>query len=218
MPELERLIVQDDPEAWSRAGFTVTDRSNGAALTSIGTIAVELTGAPESGKGGITAWTFRDLGPGAGETIDGITTIATHAPPATTTTHANGASRLDHVVMFTPDTGRSQAALEAAGFELRRVRPIPGAEPPRQQLFFWAGETIIEMVGPVDPADDDSANTPASLWGLAVTSDDLDGAAAALGEGLGRIKPAVQKGRRIATLRGKDLGVSVPIAFMSPHQ
>ena len=34
------------------------------------------------------------------------------------------------------------------------------------------------------------------------------------GEHLGRIKDAVQPGRRIATLRHRDLGLSVAIAFM----
>ena len=37
------------------------------------------------------------------------------------------------------------------------------------------------------------------------------------GEGLGTVKDAVQPGRRIATVRTKELGISVPIALMSPH-
>jgi len=52
---------------------------------------------------------------------------------------------------------------------------------------------------------------------LALECDDLDLAAHRLGEALGTVKDAVQPGRRIATVRTKELGISVPIALMSPH-
>ena len=58
---------------------------------------------------------------------------------------------------------------------------------------------------------------PATWFGLAFDVDDLDLTATILGEGLGRVKPAVQSGRRIATLRSRSLGVSVATAFMDDH-
>jgi hypothetical protein len=53
------------------------------------------------------------------------------------------------------------------------------------------------------------------FWGLAFTVRDLDACAALLGDTLGSVKAAVQTGRRIATLRHTDVGLTVPIAFMS---
>jgi hypothetical protein len=50
-----------------------------------------------------------------------------------------------------------------------------------------------------------------------VTVDDLDALGALLGEHLGDAKDAVQEGRRIATLRHKELGMSVATAFMTPE-
>ena len=47
--------------------------------------------------------------------------------------------------------------------------------------------------------------------------DDIDAAKAALGDNLSKIRNAKQPGRRIATLNHKAVGVSVNIAFISPH-
>ncbi|MGZ0218146.1 MAG: hypothetical protein ACKVIY_03890 [Acidimicrobiales bacterium] len=57
----------------------------------------------------------------------------------------------------------------------------------------------------------------AALWGLALTCDDLDRAKDTLGDVLSDPKTAVQPGRRIATLRTRDLDISAPIALLSPH-
>ena len=58
---------------------------------------------------------------------------------------------------------------------------------------------------------------PARWFGLAVDVADLDQTAALLGPGLGPIKGAVQAGRRIATVRHRDLGLSVAVALMDDH-
>jgi hypothetical protein len=80
----------------------------------------------------------------------------------------------------------------------------------RTQTFFRAGEVIIEVVGPIDGQHGER------LWGLSPTVADLDACARLLGDGLGRIKDAVQSGRQIATLRHESFGLTIPIAFMSP--
>ena len=80
-----------------------------------------------------------------------------------------------------------------------------------------AGEVIIELVARADrepPADPQ----PARFFGIACTVADLDACASLLGETLGPITDAVQPGRRIATLRGKAIGLDVPIAFMSTDE
>ena len=209
MPVLRSLIIGDNASSWVAGGFDVVDR-HGRAHTTIGEVTIELVG-PDDGRG-IVAWRLDGI---KVDQIDGITTLNGAASMAETEapTHANLATQLDHVVMFTPDLQRTVEALEASGFEARRTRDIPGDGPTKQQVFFWAGPTIIELVGPVEP----SGSGPASLWGLAITCSDLDLASERMGERLGQSKVAVQPGRRIATLRTRQLDISTSIAFMSPH-
>ena len=71
---------------------------------------------------------------------------------------------------------------------------------------------ICEVVGPAMPIGDG----PATWWGLALTVEDLDAAALTLGANLGGIKPAVQPGRRVATL-SRSARLTVPIMFISPR-
>jgi hypothetical protein len=207
MPELRRLLVADDPATWAAAGFAVNgDR------TAIGAVAIRFVDGPERG---VRGW---ELAPTIDESvddgaIDGIPTARTDEPVPPPQAHPNGVSRLDHVVIATPDVGRTITALEAAGFETRRTRDVPGSEPPRRQVFLWAGEPILEVAGPVAP----SGGGPASISGLALTTDDLDAAAALLGPRLSSPKDAVQPGRRIATIDTRSLGISTGLALMTPH-
>ncbi len=127
--------------------------------------------------------------------------------------HPNGVTGIDHIVVMTDDLDRTSAALRASGFEPRRRRAIPKSDPPRSQIFWWAGPVIIELVGP----DAARGNGPASIWGLALTTPDLDATGELLGEAMSTPRDAVQEGRRIAGIRGKELGLSVPLALMTPH-
>jgi hypothetical protein len=202
-PELRALLVGDGPEGWAAAGFSVEDDE-----VHVGGIRIRLTGA--DGPRGLHGWALAGVEDGS---IDGLTTLGSDESPADPAANPNGAVRVDHVVVATPDLDRTVGALRAFGFEPRRRRDVPGTEPARAQVFSWAGEAIVELVGPVEP----QGSGPASFWGLALTCDDLDAAAERLGDALGPVTQAVQRGRRIATLRTRDLGVSVPIALMSPH-
>ena len=122
--------------------------------------------------------------------------------------HPNGAIGLDHVVVTTPDFDRTSAALAAAGMPLRRVREAPGGF---RQGFRRLGPAILELVEARD-----APPGPADFWGLVVIVSDLDALAERLGDRLGAAKPAVQPGRRIATLRS-SAGLGEPIAFMTPE-
>lgn len=219
MPALRSLIIGDTAAAWLSGGFHVIHR-HGRARTVIGGVEIELVG-PDDGRG-ILGWRFDDAE--IPSSIDGITTLRSAEPAATSEktaqsgenaepAHRNLARHVDHVVMMTPDLERTIEAMQTAGFDPRRIRDVPGSEPPRQQVFFWAGASIIELVGPVEPTGDG----PATLWGLALTCDDLDAAHEAMEGRLGPPKPAVQPGRRIATMRTRDLDISTPIALLSPH-
>jgi hypothetical protein len=84
-----------------------------------------------------------------------------------------------------------------------------------RQVFFWAGDVIVELIGP--DRDEPVTDEATSFFGLALVADDLDATASRLGELLSTPKDAVQPGRRIAGLRGARVGITVPVAVMSPH-
>ncbi len=211
---LTELVVGDDPEAWAAAGFSIHE-----ACTQIGSVTIRLVGS--SGPRGVLAWNLADLdlGPSSPDepaTLDGLPTTTGPARPveAVRAEHPNGIVAIDHVVVTSPDLARTIARLESLGIEARRTRDVGTPAAPRQQVFFWIGEPILELVGPATPTGDG----PARIYGLAMTSPDLDATAGVLGESVGRVKEAVQPGRRITTLRHRDLGLSVPVAIMSPHE
>jgi hypothetical protein len=130
--------------------------------------------------------------------------------------HPNGIAAIDHVVAMTPELPHTVAALEAAGLDLRRIReePTPAGAP--RQAFFRLGATILEVVQePPEAIERAGGDHPAFLWGLALLAPDLEATVAALGEHVGEIRPAVQPGRRIATVR-RSAGLGLPVALMSP--
>jgi hypothetical protein len=57
---------------------------------------------------------------------------------------------------------------------------------------------------------------PAFFWGLALVAPDLDATVVGLSDRVSEIRPAVQPGRRIATLR-RAAGLTVPIALITPR-
>ncbi|HEX4905091.1 MAG TPA: hypothetical protein VFU93_06550 [Acidimicrobiales bacterium] len=199
MPVLAELTISDDAEAWADAGFTVRD-----GRCKIGGVSIRFI----DGSDGITAWGFAALDDPV-TAIDGVPTASIEAQTMERWTHPNGSTQLDHVVVSSPDSSRTTAALEAVGLPAKRTRDIGKG---MQQVFFRAGEVIIELVGPVEPKGDG----PAGFYGLAINVEDLDATKASLGERLTDPKDAVQPGRRIATLKTRDLGISTAIAFMTP--
>jgi hypothetical protein len=207
--ELATLVVGDEPAAWADAGFTV---DQGACR--IGQVRVLFLGA--EGRRGIVAWSFRGLTERIG-VLDGLPVGPSEPEPAgAPVPHPNGSLVIDHVVLMTPDGERTTAALTAAGLEARRVREIPGSDKgsgPTTQTFFRMGRPILELV-----ARPGRGEGPASFFGLALDVADIDALPERYGDRLGRVKDAVQPGRRIATLRHEELGLSVPIAFMTPDE
>jgi hypothetical protein len=206
---IDEITVADPPEAWAAAGFTVDDDG----VCRIGRVRVRLVGRDHGKR--IVGWSLRDVPDGslAGGTLDGLPTAASDAAPAEPAVHAIGATYIDHVVMLTPDLARTTAALTAVGLEPRGERDTDTYGAPMRQVFFRLGEVILELIGSPDaPGEGDPG-----FFGLAHTVSDLDATAATLGEHLGSIKDAVQDGRRIATLRHRDLGMSVATALMSPE-
>jgi len=204
LPALAGLDIADPPDVWRRLGFTVG--ADGTCV--VGGIALHLAGT-EAGEG-MVGWTLRPGAAGLPPLVDGIATRTASGDAPSAAGHANGAVGVDHVVVHTPSLQRTLTALQGVGLELRRVRE---ARPDLHQAFLWAGDVLLEVAGPPEPAGDG----PASLWGLVLVAPDLDAVAALPGEPLGSVRDAVQAGRRIATVR-RELGSSVPLAFMTPHR
>ncbi len=81
-----------------------------------------------------------------------------------------------------------------------------------RQGFRRIGPAILELVEVVGEDPDG----PARFWGLVPIVADLDALSARLGELLGGVRPAVQPGRRIATL-SSEAGLSPRVAFIDPE-
>jgi hypothetical protein len=165
--------------------------------------------------GGIEGWSLRDV---AEADIDGLPTRrcgqfaadSEASPPDEGVGHANGAIRVDHIVVSTPQLARTVGAFEDAGIELRRLRE-PGEPGPRlRQAFFRLGEVILELV-----EDEPGGEGPARFWGITFCVGDIAACAQLLGERLGEVRPAVQSGRRIGTVR-RQAGLGLPVALISP--
>lgn len=213
---IDELRIADEPETWAALGFAVA-----GGVCRVGDVPIRLAGR-EAGRG-LLGWTLR--GAASGE-LDGLPTElvagAAAAPAASApanaagTEHPNGVARLDHVVAIAPALERTVAALVAAGLDLRRIReqPTPAGAP--RQAFFRLASAILEVVQVPDDAIERSGGPdgPAFFWGLAFVTPDLDATVAGLGDDVSEIRPAVQPGRRIATLR-RSAGLGVPVALMS---
>lgn len=206
-PTVDELAVGDAPAAWSALGFEVDDD-----ICVVGDVRIRLAGA-EAGKG-LAGWSVRGL---ESTELDGLaTTRSDRQPPEESPAHPNGVTAIDHVVAITPALERTILALEGAGLDLRRIReqPTPAGAP--RQAFFRLGATILEVVQePPEAIERAGGDHPAFFWGLALVAPDLDATVAGLGDRAGEIRPAVQPGRRIATLR-RTAGLTVPVALMTP--
>ena len=204
---VDEITVADGPDAWSALGFAVDE---GTCV--VGGVRIRLAGS-KAGKG-LTGWSLRDAG---STELDGLpTSLSDRRPPEDAPAHANGIAALDHVVAITPALERTVTALEDAGLDLRRIReqPTPAGAP--RQAFFRLGATILEVVQqPVEAIEPGGEGRPAFFWGLAFVAPNLDATVAGLGDRVSEIRPAVQSGRRIATLR-RSAGLSVPVALITP--
>ncbi len=205
---IDELAVADPPEAWTAVGFAIE-----GGVCVVGDVRIRLAGS-EAGRG-LAGWSLRGAD---GVELDGLaTTRSERPPPAPAGTHPNGVTELDHVVAITPVLERTVAVLEAAGLDLRRIReePTPAGAP--RQAFFRLGATVLEVVQESEQvAAEKGADRPAFFWGLAFVVPDLKATVASLGERSSELRPAVQPGRQIATLR-RAAGLSLPVALMTPR-
>jgi len=200
--QLRTIDVGDSPAAWESAGFSLTD----GAVT-IGSTRINLTPGDERG--------IRSVGvDGVDAPIDSMPFGPIGRHELGSSSHPNHVVAIDHLVAMSGDVDRTITALHTADIELRRERHLGEGDDAKRQAFFWLGDVILELAGPAVPRE----NGAGSLWGLALTCADLDAAKDHLGDRLSDPKSAVQPGRRIATLRTRELDISIPLALMSPHR
>lgn len=206
MTRLVALLVGGETQPWEAVGFRV---SSGSAH--VADVELRFTGGEPGLKGWIFAHDTHDESTVDGS-IDGIPTwfVSAARPSARSLIGDHVVVGLDHVVVNTSEPSRTCAAIESVlGLPVKRIREVGNGY---EQRFHKTENMIIEVVsGPgITPGD-------ARLWGLVASVEDLDGLASVLGDGLvSPPKPAVQPGRRIATVRG-SAGLGVPFALMSPH-
>lgn len=202
---VDEIRVADPADAWIRAGFDVDPDD----VCRIGGVRIRLVGRDRGT--GIVGWSLRGL-PGPSADLDGIATSASEAAGAAPARHANGVTAIDHVVLMSPDLKRTVAALASVGLAPRRERDADLGGRPVRQIFFRLGEVILEVVGSPETAREG----PSRLRGITYVVADIDATASFFGDRTAPVKDAVQSGRRITTLRHRDLGMSVPTAMISP--
>jgi hypothetical protein len=208
-PEVAVLTIAEEPDAWAAAGFAVEDDGT----CRLGHVTLELAGR-DAGRG-VVGWGLRGIPGGADVDVDGFPTRATDRGRAEPAEHPNSAVVVDHVVLLSDDLERTVAAAAHAGLTPRRWRDhvMPdGAE--ARQVFFRAGQVVLELVGPRTRAAEPRPGVRS--FGLAVTALDIERAREVMGGDLGPARPAVQPGRFIATVRRGAFGLITPLALMSP--
>lgn len=203
---IDTITVADDGWRWAELGFRVD-----AERCQLGSVLLDFAGTGQAK--GILGWSLRGL---ASVELDGLSTDrSTQTVRGEAEPHPNGIGSIDHIVAISADLDRSIERLEAAGLDLRRIRELPTPAGAPRQAFFRLGQEILEVVQePEGIVRERGASRGLRFWGLALAVSDLQRTIAGLGQRVGPIKPAVQPGRQIATLR-REAGLAIPIALIS---
>ena len=201
-PSIAELHVGDDPIAWERVGFRV---GNDRCL--IGTTDVVF----REGQPGIHSWALRDARPSEFGPIP--TSFVESPTPSPAPAHPNRSIGFHHVVLMAPEFKRGRSALTDAGVVVPPGKAFGSTDKQLLRSAPQMGDIELELIGP--GIEDRSRRW--ELWGLVIAVEDIDVTADLLGDLLGRIKPAVQPHRRIATL-AKSAGLGVAIAFLGPEE
>lgn len=214
---LTGIDCTDPADAWRSLGLRVVD---GAIALGNMTLSVGVDAAVAS-RDGIAGLVLD--GRDAPDDLDGIPLRAGASAAAASADHPNGAIEIDHLVLGTPDIDRTSEVMAGLGWHPRRTITSPRPHDARTMRFFVvpAGgpanprKTVIELIQPDEVTD---PTRPATAWGFVLNVRDLDAAVARLGATVvDNPKPAIQPGRRIATVRGEALGLRPRVALMTPR-
>lgn len=203
------LDIADNASAWASAGFHVEE----GGLVRLGEITLRLVGKGTGGSNlgaGIVGWSFQGL-PKNIAYLDDIP-CTSPAPPSTkpAVSHPNGCESVDHIVLRSPDAERTiQRLAEANIYPIRETSTVRKGV---RQVIFRPSTAIIELV-----QSKNTENSPPYIWGLTLVTGDVDKTHASLEKTTKAPWPAVQPGRRMTVLDNKAHGLSVALAFMTPH-
>jgi hypothetical protein len=212
------LWVSSPIEPWLNLGFSASSDSF-LCLADLGLRFVNSSSETEQSSPVIVGWTLVD--PGSHDhgrevdsrlSVDGIPTTVVTVPTCVNPPMTRlGITGVDHVVVMTGNLERTCDAITTlTRAPLKRIRDAGGGV---RQGFHRCGRVIIEVV---ERPDIDS-ETPASIWGLVLTVENLDEVVSWLGPDVISVKrPAVQKGREIATFK-RETGLGIAVALMSPE-
>lgn len=214
---IAEIALADEPEHWEKFGFAVS-----GDVMWLGDVRVILAGS-NAGQG-MLGWSLHGI---ANTALDGLPTMVSQLPPRPTLeplgeehphAHPNGVQAIDHVVAMSPNLDRGIDTLQSAGLDLRRIRerPTPAGAP--RQAFFRLGGVILELVQePQEVVETQPGgwDGPARFWGLALLTGDIEHTVSAFAGHCGEIRPAVQYGRRIATVK-RSACLTVPVALITP--
>jgi len=107
--DVDEFHVADPADAWTRAGFSV----DADDVCRIGGVRIRLVGR---GTGsGIVGWSLRGLpSDWSRDDLHGVPTTRSDAAAAMPAEHANGVTAIDHVVLLSPDLGRTRPPRSSA--------------------------------------------------------------------------------------------------------
>lgn len=208
---LRSLKIGTSSASWNAAGFHITEVKPGTSACVLNDVLLEFDNEPS--EQGIYAIGTENI---EGD-IDGLKFFIESTEVEEThfdVRHPNFVSRIDHLVVTTSDCDRTTKAFEEAGIGVRRVRNFSLGATGMRQTFFWLGDVILELVGPEVKSDDELTK----IWGLALISEEIEKTAGFLGDFATPLKPAVQPGRLITTIKTKNFGIDDALAVMTPHE
>ena len=201
-PTIAELHVGDDPSAWERLGFCINENRS-----LIGRTEVVFSDGPK----GIHSWVLRNSMPSQFGPIP--TTFTENPVPNPSIAHPNGSIGFHHVVLMVPAFDIGKTALSNAGVQVEQGRPFGSTEKAMLRSAPKMGDIELELIGP----ESEDRSRIWELWGLVIAVSDIDATSELLGDLLGQVKPAVQKHRRIATLK-KEAELGVAVAFLGPKE
>lgn len=130
---------------------------------------------------------------------------------------AGSVSKLDHLVIQTPNPDRA-VALYGARLGIRFALDRTAEQWDTRFLFFRIGDLSLEVVNRLSERNDPSQ--PDRLWGLTWATDDIEAAHArltALGRNLSEIRTGRKPGTRVFTIRDSTLNVPTLFIELTPR-
>jgi hypothetical protein len=175
------------------------------------------------------AWSLDNLsGNFNGALIDGVRTTKAEGAlnSSSSERHQNGSIGLAELVIYVQDIQQTFANFLKAGIVSHKESPpreMKGGK--HASIIYFLGKTRLMILGPIDPSMPAEQNprmwlfgtgkAPAELVGWLPVVKDIHVLKSVLGDKVGGIKTAAQKGRQICSLAPEKSGLTGTFAFLS---